>query len=317
MPSKNTIRAALWTAGALTLSLAVFAAVYAASAPRGAMRSAVRGMVQSTLRSATRSVLAAALPAAAQNAQQPVIYFVKNPAPAPAFQTKDLTGKPLSTADWKGKAVLLNFWATWCPPCREEIPSLIALQRKYGNRLLIIGMSEDEDSPEDVLKFAQRMGINYPVAMATQQIVTAWGGVEALPTTFLIDSQGRVMGKHRGLHSVEEYDRDIKALLGDPVDARIETIADQGQVFLKNAASATELPDVDFSGLNADQKKRALHRLNAEPCTCGCKLTVAQCRLNDSTCPISKTLAAKIVKEVATTAAAPENPVKVKSLTAN
>jgi len=80
-----------------------------------------------------------------------------------------------------------------------------------------------------------------------------------LPTTFLIDSQGRVMAASR-LHSVEEYDRDIKALLGDPVDARIETIADQGQVFLKNAASATELPDVDFTGLNADQKKRALHR---------------------------------------------------------
>jgi len=303
MPSKNIIRALLWTAGALSLSLVLIAAAYAMRAPRGA------------LRGTALTALAAALPAAAQ--QQPVIYFVKNPEAAPAFQAKDLSGKPISAADWKGKAVLLNFWATWCPPCREEIPSLIALQRKYGSRLLVIGISEDEDSPAEVLKFVQRVGINYPVVMSTTQIIAAWGGVEALPTTFLIDSQGRVMGKHRGLHPVEEYDRDIKALLGDPVDARIETIADQGQVFLKNAANATELPDVDFTGLNADQKKRALHRLNAEPCTCGCKLTVAQCRLNDSTCPVSKTLAAKIVKEVATAAATPETPARVKSLTAN
>jgi cytochrome c biogenesis protein CcmG, thiol:disulfide interchange protein DsbE len=289
----KTIRVALWVAGGLGVCLALIGGAYAMRVPRRAAHPE---------------------PAAAAQ-QQPVIYFVKNPEPTPAFQVKDLTGKTISPADWKGKAVLLNFWATWCPPCREEIPSLIALQRKYGSRLVVVGISEDDDSPEEVLKFVQRVGINYPVAMSTPQIVAAWGGVEALPTTFLINAQGRVVGKQRGLHSVEEYDRDIKALLGDPVDARIETIADQGQVFLKNASNATELPDVDFTGLNAEQKKLALHRLNAETCTCGCKLTVAQCRLNDTTCPVSKTLAAKIVKEVVSASTAA--PGTVKRLTAN
>jgi len=300
MRRANIIRTVLLTAGGLGLSLGLV----------GAGRSMLAARATSPATAQPSS------PAAAQAGGQPTIYFVKNPEPVPAFQAKDLTGKPISAADWKGKAVLLNFWATWCPPCREEIPSLIALQRKYGSRLQVIGISEDEDTPAEVLKFAQRTGINYPVAMSTPQIIAAWGGVEALPTTFLIDTQGRVMGKHRGLHSVEEYDRDIKALLGDPVDAKIETIADQGQVFLKNAANATELPDVDFTGLNAEQKKRALHRLNAEGCTCGCKLTISQCRLNDSTCPISKTMAAKIVKEVIAAGPAAA-PATVKSLTAH
>ena len=84
-----------------------------------------------------------------------------------------------------------------------------------------------------------------------------------------------------------------------PTDARVETFVDTGQVFLKNAANATELPNVDFTGLDPDQKKYALHRMNAESCTCGCGLTVSQCRVNDSECPTSMDLAAQIVKAAA------------------
>jgi len=231
--------------------------------------------------------------------EKPTIYFVENPQAVPAFQVRDVTGKVVSTADWTGKAVLLNFWATWCPPCRLEIPILIALQKKYEGRLLVIGVSEDEDRPEEVLKFAQRVGINYPVVMATSQLLSAWGGVEALPTTFLINPEGRVLTKHRGLRPFDEYDREVRAVLGLAVDARIQTVPDTGQVFLKNTANASELPGVDFTGLSAEQKKRALRRLNAESCTCGCELTMAQCRVNDTTCPTSSKLAAQIVTEVA------------------
>ena len=78
-----------------------------------------------------------------------VIRFVKDPEQAPALETRDITGKPLSKANWAGKVVLVNFWATWCPPCREEIPELIELQKLYGDRLEIIGISEDDDPPED------------------------------------------------------------------------------------------------------------------------------------------------------------------------
>ena len=106
------------------------------------------------------------------------------------------------------------------------------------------------------------------------------------------------MTKHTRLYPIESYHREIKSLLGLPTDGHIETFVDTGQIFLKNAANATELPGVDFTGLNDDQKKHALHRMNAETCTCGCGLTVSQCRVNDSECPTSLDLSAQIVKAV-------------------
>jgi thiol-disulfide isomerase/thioredoxin len=241
----------------------------------------------------------AAAPAArAEGANPPVIRFVKNPEMAPALQAQDLLGKPVNKDNWAGKVVLVNFWATWCPPCREEIPELLRLKKEYKDRLEIVGISEDDDPPEKVLKFVRQQGMNYPVVMATPELIEAYGGVPALPTSFLIDTQGRVVQKHSGLYPIESYDLEIRSLLGMPTDARVETFVDLGQIFLKNAANATELPGVSFKGLTADQKKRALRRLNSESCTCGCKLTLSQCRVNDGECPVSSKLAAQVVKEV-------------------
>lgn len=227
-----------------------------------------------------------------------VIRFVANPEVAPPFVLRDLDGKIVSTEDWKGKVVILNFWATWCPPCRQEIPEFIRLQAAYKDKLQIVGASEDDDPPEKVREFVQQHGMNYPVVMATKELADNYGGVPALPTSFIIDPQGRVVQKHTGLYEYAVYERDVRALSGLPVDARIETFTDTGQVFLKNAANATELPDVDLSGLTPDQKKDALHRLNVETCTCGCNLTLAECRVNDTECPVSKPAAAEVVKRV-------------------
>ena len=141
--------------------------------------------------------------------------------------------------------------------------------------------------------------MNYPGGDGHYQLTDAYGGVPALPTSFVIDPQGRVVQRHTGEYPIETYDSEIRALLGLPFDGHIETFADTGQVFLKNAANATDLPGVDFTGLTPEQKKLALHRLNAEGCTCGCKLTLAECRINDTSCPVSKAMAAQIVKEVA------------------
>jgi thiol-disulfide isomerase/thioredoxin len=237
--------------------------------------------------------------AAVDDANAPVIRFVKNPEMAPPLQAQDLSGKPVNKDNWAGKVVLVNFWATWCPPCRVEIPELLELKKEYKNQLEIVGISEDDDPPESVLKFARQKGMTYPIVMATPELVEAYGGVPALPTSFLIDRQGRVVQKHSGLYPIETYDLEIRALLGMPTNARVETFVDTGQVFLRNAANATELPGVSFKGLTADQKKRALRRLNSESCTCGCKLTLSQCRVNDSECPVSGKLAAQIVKESA------------------
>jgi len=245
---------------------------------------------------ALRRARAAAADASAASAK--VIRFAKDPEMAPPFLLRDINGKIVSTADWKGKVVILNFWATWCPPCREEVPELVQLQANYKDKLLVIGASEDEDEPQKVQQFVQRFGMNYPVVMATKELIDNYGGVPALPTSFLIDPQGRVVQKHTGLYEYEVYEREVRALAGLPFDGRIETFADTGQIFLKNAANATELPDVDLSGLTADQRKEALHRLNAESCTCGCKLTLAECRINDSSCPVSKGAANDVVMRV-------------------
>jgi thiol-disulfide isomerase/thioredoxin len=243
--------------------------------------------------------VAVALASSAEDANQPVIRFVKNPEMAPPIQALDLLGKPVSKDNWGGKVVIVNFWATWCPPCREEIPELLELKKEYKDRLEIVGISEDDDPPASVLKFVQQKGMTYPIVMATPELIDSYGGVPALPTSFLIDTQGRVVQKHSGLYPIKSYQREIRALLGMPTDARVETFVDNGQVFLKNAVNATELPGVSFKGLTPDQKKQALRRLNSESCTCGCNLTLSQCRVNDTECPVSGKLAADVVKQVA------------------
>jgi cytochrome c biogenesis protein CcmG/thiol:disulfide interchange protein DsbE len=210
-----------------------------------------------------------------------------------------LLGKPVNKDNWGGKVVLVNFWATWCPPCREEIPELLELKREFKDKMEIVGISEDDDPPASVIKFARAKGMSYPVVMATPELIEAYGGVPALPTSFLIDTQGRVVQKHSGLYPIEFYQREIRSLLGMPTDARVETFVDMGQVFLKNAANATELPGVSFKALTPAQKKLALRRLNSENCTCGCNLTLSECRVNDTECPYSGKLAAQVVKEVA------------------
>ena len=227
-----------------------------------------------------------------------VIRFAKDPQPAPPFLLVDIDGKPVSTAGWQGKVVIVNFWATWCPPCREEIPILIHLADKYKDDLVVVGVSVDDGSPDEVREFARQVGINYPIVMRSRELLLEYGGVPALPTSFVINKEGRVVQKHEGLFSLPLYETEVRALLGLAVDATITTFEDTGQIFLKNAERATELPGVDFSGLNAEQRKVALKRLNSQGCDCGCRFTLAQCRINDRGCPVSQGLAAKIVAEI-------------------
>jgi thiol-disulfide isomerase/thioredoxin len=236
-------------------------------------------------------------PSGGRSDSERVVRFVKNPQPMPAFLVNDIEGKPVSTAAWKGKVVFLNFWATWCPPCRAEVPTLIDLATRYKDRVQIVGVSLD-DGPEEVKAFVKDTGINYPVVMASREILAEYGGVPALPTLFVINLDGNVVQKHEGLYSRGLYETEIRLLLGLPADATIETFEDTGQIFLKNAALATELPGVDFSALTPDQKKSALKRMNSDKCDCGCRLTLAQCRINDTSCAVSLGLAAKVLRQL-------------------
>jgi thiol-disulfide isomerase/thioredoxin len=239
-----------------------------------------------------------------------VIRFVRNPDAAPEFKLDGIDGRPLSLASERGKVVLLNFWATWCGPCRAEIPDLIALQQKYKDQLQIIALTVDEDDAAVVKQVVAEAGINYPVAMSPPEVRMQYGGIAALPTSFVLDTQGRVVQKHEGLRDPALYETEIRALLGLPIDARVETFEDTGQIFLAHADRASELPGVNLSRLTPRQKQAALHKFNAESCTCGCDFTLAQCRIYDRNCAISKARTAKIVAEVSRPALRKEAPEK-------
>src|SRR6266481_2056325 len=239
-----------------------------------------------------------------------VIHFVRNPDVAPDFKLDSLDGKPLTLISAHGKVVLLNFWATWCGPCRAEIPDLIALQQKYKDQLQIIGLTVDDDDASFIKQVVAKTRINYPVAMSTPEVRVQYGGVAALPTSFVLDTQGRIVQKHEGLRDPALYETEIRALLGLPIGARVETFEDTGQIFLAHADRASELPGVDFSKLTPQQKQAALHKFNAEGCTCGCKFTLAQCRIYDRNCAVSKSRTEKIVDEVSRTPAGKETQEK-------
>ena len=246
------------------------------------------------------------LATAQQSGEQPTIRFVRNPDPAPDFNLTGLDGKPVTLAGYKEKVILLNFWATWCGPCRAEIPDLVELQNKYRDHLQIIGLVVDDDDRDAIKKFVAEFAINYPVALATNDLRLQYGGIPALPTSFVLDAAGRIVQKHEGLRDPLLYETEIRALLGLPIgNVKVETFEDMGQIFLKHADRATELPGINLSKLTPEQKIVALHKFNAETCTCGCGYTLAQCRIYDRDCKTSQAATAKIIAALAATARTP------------
>jgi len=138
-------------------------------------------------------------------------------APAPAWKLKDLQGKLVSSDQFKGKVVVVDFWATWCPPCKAEIPGYIALQKKYGaDGLVFVGISVDEDGPAVVRKFVKDYGINYTVVMSSEDVVNAFSPIEGYPTTFIIDRNGNIVDKKLGSKPTAEYEKAILAVLKPP-----------------------------------------------------------------------------------------------------
>ena len=140
------------------------------------------------------------------------------PVAAPAWQLEDLNGKTVSLSDFRGKVVVLNFWATWCGPCRAEIPGFIKLQKEYGDKgVVFLGLSEDEDA-NAVPPFIQKSGINYPVLLAKPAVASAYNA-QALPTTYVIDRQGNIADQHLGAWPADELETSLKEALGLAVNA--------------------------------------------------------------------------------------------------
>ena len=135
-------------------------------------------------------------------------------SPAPDFSLESLDGKTTRLSDFRGKAVLLNFWATWCGPCKIEMPWFVDLQKQYGSQgLQIVGVAMDDASKEDIGKFAKDMGVNYPILIGKEAVGDQYGGVPALPESFLIARDGKIMDKIIGLRGKAEIEDAIKKAL--------------------------------------------------------------------------------------------------------
>ncbi len=134
---------------------------------------------------------------------------------APNFRLTDLAGRPLELGALRGKVVILDFWATWCPPCRAEIPHFIALYSAYKSKgFEMVGLAVGEE-PDVVRQFAQQNGINYSLAVTQGQVERAYGGIRGIPTTFVIDKKGRIVKKYVGFQERKVFERHIQQLLAE------------------------------------------------------------------------------------------------------
>ncbi|MGB2600674.1 MAG: TlpA disulfide reductase family protein [Candidatus Omnitrophota bacterium] len=130
------------------------------------------------------------------------------------FTLNDLDGKPFKMSDTKGSVVILDFWATWCPPCRMEIPHFEALYRQYKAKgIVIVGVALDRGGVGVVKPFIKEMGVTYPVVIGDQNVANVYGGIRGIPTTFIIDREGRIVEKAVGYRDKEFFESRIKELL--------------------------------------------------------------------------------------------------------
>jgi thiol-disulfide isomerase/thioredoxin len=142
---------------------------------------------------------------------------------APDFDLTSLDGKDVKLSSLRGKAVLLNFWATYCGPCKVEMPWFVELQKEYGPQgFQIVGVAMDDASTEDIAKFAKDMGVNYPILLGKESVGLSYGGVNVLPTTFFLDRSGKVVAREFGLQSRNVFVDHIKEALGEGSPVRAQ-----------------------------------------------------------------------------------------------
>lgn len=134
---------------------------------------------------------------------------------APDFTLQSLDGKTVRLSDFHGKPVVLNFWATWCGPCKIEMPWFVDFQKQYaGAGVQFLGVAMDDASTKDIAEFAQSMKVNYPILIGKESVGDAYGGVQFLPETFYIDRSGKIVDKAFGLKGRGEIEDDIKKIVG-------------------------------------------------------------------------------------------------------
>lgn len=215
---------------------------------------------------------------------------------APAFSLVDLSGNKVSLADFKGKVVLLDFWATWCGPCRIEIPGFVELQNRYRDQgFAVVGVSMD-DGPEPVKEFYREFRMNYPVVMGDEKIGELFGGIFGLPTTFLIGRDGRIYARHVGATHISVFEEEVKRLLTGGASGEVTEFKQVGagpkpqKIELGDPEEInSEVPGVNLSKLSAQQKAHFKKVLGARKCPCGgCQFNLLECRQKDPRCGVSR-----------------------------
>jgi thiol-disulfide isomerase/thioredoxin len=220
---------------------------------------------------------------------------------APDFSLTDSNGARLALADYKGKVVLLDFWATWCGPCRIEIPWFVQLQEKYQNQgFAVVGVAM-EDTQDAVNEFYQQFHLNYPVALGDSQVAARYGGIGGLPTSFLIGRDGRVYAEHTGTTNADVFQDEIQQLLAGKPGVEVANFSPAGdpqEIDIGTPEEANpEVPGVDISKLSPAELADFKKQLEQTKCTCGCKFTVLQCRRVDTACSTSRQMARDALKQ--------------------
>ena len=142
---------------------------------------------------------------------------VTPPVPAPVWTLRDVDGKEVKSSQFKGKVLVVDFWATWCPPCRTEIPGYIALQKKYADDVVFVGISVDgDDSIPAVKAFVKKFGINYLIVMADDEIQPSFNVNQGYPTTYIIDRDGKIRAKKVGREPAAAFEQELVAVLNPP-----------------------------------------------------------------------------------------------------
>ncbi len=223
---------------------------------------------------------------------------------APDFEMTALDGSSIRLSDYKGKVVLLNFWATWCAPCLVEIPDFVELVNQYGDDgFAILGISIDEGPEEKVREFYERHKMNYPVGI-NPLLADLYGGVVGIPTSFLIGRDGRIYARHMGLVPLSRIEEGIRTLLAqqngqEVADFKPVVGESEEQIQLGNPNEIySEVPGVDLSELSEEEKEAFKAALAEGQCTCPCGMNLLQCRVEDSSCGVSLELAKKKLAEM-------------------